>query len=104
MIHTDVQLFGYASKIGHIDIYPNDGMNQPDCGHIPILKDICNHSYSHELFLKKGISAYRATSWEEFTENIYDHKIQIGLDLKWNLLTKMQLENKKSYYLQSPEI
>ncbi|XP_031637679.1 phospholipase A1-like [Contarinia nasturtii] len=104
VIHTNVRRFGYARKIGHIDIYPNDGTDQPNCGSIPIKKDICNHSYAHQLFLKKAVSAYRSKSWKEFIQKKHDHEINIGLDLKWNILNAGHLQNNQSYYLESPKI
>ncbi|KAJ8966505.1 hypothetical protein NQ317_019650 [Molorchus minor] len=49
VIHTDVQLSGYAAPIGHVDYYPNDGAHQPGCPSREI-DDNCSHAQVYHLF------------------------------------------------------
>ncbi|KAJ8969604.1 hypothetical protein NQ317_011318 [Molorchus minor] len=51
VIHTDVQLSGYAAPIGHVDYYPNDGAHQPGCPSREI-DDNCSHARSTIYFIE----------------------------------------------------
>ncbi|CAG9864882.1 unnamed protein product [Phyllotreta striolata] len=51
VIHTDVQLFGYAAPIGHVDFYPNGGGHQPGCPTREI-DDNCSHARSTLYFIE----------------------------------------------------
>jgi hypothetical protein len=46
IIHTNTNLFGHKSNIGHLDFYINGGKKQWWCG---LLKTACSHTFSHEL-------------------------------------------------------
>lgn len=51
-IHTDAGLAGFADPIGHVDIYPNWGKNQPGCTS-PLTS--CNHLRSIYYFTESII-------------------------------------------------
>ncbi|XP_055305023.1 phospholipase A1 1-like [Sitodiplosis mosellana] len=98
VIHTDAKWFGYERKIGHIDIYPNNGENQPECS--MILIHTCWHNYSWKLYKLRDIKAGCAKNWDEFKKNNIDHTIPIGHDLSSDHL----LEGRDcTYYLHSPK-
>lgn len=100
-IHTDVDWFGYQLKIGHIDIYPNNGKNQPQCDGNIIQLHTCWHSYAWKLYKLRNITSGCAKSWDDFKNNKIDHMIEIGHDLNSDHV----LENRNcTYYVHSPSV
>ncbi|XP_055305017.1 phospholipase A1-like [Sitodiplosis mosellana] len=99
VIHTDVEWYGYERKIGHIDIYPNNGRNQPKCSGNIFKLHSCWHSYAWKLYKLRDVKAGCAKNWDEFKQNIIDHTIPIGQDLN----SDHSVEGRDcTYYLHSP--
>ena len=46
VIHTSDN-FGYNLDMGHVDYYPNGGLNQPGCGDLDVA---CSHERGRKLF------------------------------------------------------
>ncbi|ODN05759.1 Endothelial lipase [Orchesella cincta] len=73
VIHTCVGRSGISESIGHVDFYPNGGIDQPGCEwerlHSFFLKN-CSHERSYHFFLEsiKGekFVACSCPKWEEF--------------------------------------
>lgn len=101
VIHTDVGWFGFRPKIGHIDVYPNDGKNQPQCSGNLLDLHKCWHSYAWKLYNLRNVKAGCSKSWDEFVNNKIDHSIEIGRDLNANHLPD---SGKCTYYVNSPNV
>ena len=101
VIHTDVEWFGYRLKIGHIDVYPNNGSNQPQCDGHEIQLHTCWHTYAWKMYNLRNVTAGCAKSWDEFINNNIDHSIEIGRDLNSDHMP----ENRNcTYYVHSPNV
>ncbi|KAK3594254.1 hypothetical protein CHS0354_020436 [Potamilus streckersoni] len=69
VIHTDGTGFGMKSSIGHVDFYPNGGINQPGC--TASISDLLFKLIKGEIkAMKKGISCSHMRSVLMFTESI----------------------------------
>ena len=44
--HTDADVFGASSALGHLDVYVEGGLDQPGCGAV----GACDHGRAYELF------------------------------------------------------
>ncbi|XP_049880115.1 phospholipase A1-like [Pectinophora gossypiella] len=66
VIHSDGGVFGLIDPIGHVDYYPNDGSQQPDC-----LWQTCSHSrswlyYTESVLNNDAFPAVKCDNWEDF--------------------------------------
>ncbi|KAJ8968061.1 hypothetical protein NQ314_002500 [Rhamnusium bicolor] len=53
VIHTDIQLYGYTTPIGHVDFYPNEGKQQPGCPPRDENESISRKSTAQEAIFKQ---------------------------------------------------
>lgn len=69
VIHTNIGLYGFFDSIGHVDFYPNGGLDQPGCPPFKV-DDTCSHRKSSAYLIKSvyetNIMATESSSWEEF--------------------------------------
>ncbi|ESO98917.1 hypothetical protein LOTGIDRAFT_113919 [Lottia gigantea] len=68
---TGVAGYGWIKPLGHIDFYPNGGMDQPGCSDNPVGTVSCSHGRSHDYFLESIKSsckflAHKCKSWKDF--------------------------------------
>ncbi|XP_012662355.1 lipase member H [Otolemur garnettii] len=74
VIHSDIDALGYREPLGHIDFYPNGGLDQPGCpktifGGMQYFK--CDHQRSVYLYLSSltescTITAYPCDSYRDY--------------------------------------
>lgn len=74
VIHSDTDALGYKEPLGHIDFYPNGGLDQPGCpktifGGMKYFK--CDHQMSVFLYIASlqnncSISAYPCDSYRDY--------------------------------------
>ncbi|XP_060529039.1 lipase member H-like isoform X2 [Cylas formicarius] len=74
--HTDVSYYGYAAPIGHVDFYPNGGVQQPGCPDEE-QKENCNHHRSTWLFLESVRTTVEAREAEYLDEGNYNVTINV---------------------------
>ncbi|XP_034946054.1 pancreatic lipase-related protein 2-like isoform X2 [Chelonus insularis] len=72
VIHTDgaedfTEGFGLLKPIGHIDFFPNGGVQQPGCNDI---KNSIVYSHFHEDILDRSIACSHARAWDLFVESL----------------------------------
>ncbi|KAJ8935336.1 hypothetical protein NQ318_016629 [Aromia moschata] len=78
VIHTDIQLSGYTAPIGHVDFYPNGGLNQPGCPHRDE-DDNCSHARS-TLYFIESLSRKLKAKEAVFDQINFDVEIKIKDD------------------------
>lgn len=72
IIHTNGEILGFDTPIGHVDYFPNGGMSQPGCG--LDLAGTCSHSRSY-YYLAEAIArgevfkSLLCTTYDQFQEN-----------------------------------
>ncbi|KAI5635296.1 lipase domain-containing protein [Phthorimaea operculella] len=74
-MHTDGQVLGLLEPVGHVDYYPNQGIEQPGC-----LMTTCSHSRAWLLFTEsvineKAFPAVKCDSWRDFADGACDNEI-----------------------------
>ncbi|KAK0167248.1 hypothetical protein PV327_004673 [Microctonus hyperodae] len=66
VIHTNSKIPGMKSPIGHVDFYPNQGIDQPGCNFPDIL---CSHHrawfyYAESVLNERGFPASKCQAWK----------------------------------------
>ncbi|KAJ2938931.1 hypothetical protein O0L34_g17742 [Tuta absoluta] len=74
-MHTDGEVLGLLEPVGHVDYYPNQGVQQPGC-----LMTTCSHSRAWLLFTEsvineKAFPAVKCDSWKDFTTGSCENEI-----------------------------
>ncbi|CAH1996714.1 unnamed protein product [Acanthoscelides obtectus] len=76
VIHTDIQHYGYTPPLGHVDFYPNGGMDQPGCP--PRQIDVkCNHGRAVRYFIESMYIQAKAKEANFIEAN--DYYVQINV-------------------------
>ncbi|XP_025413213.1 pancreatic lipase-related protein 2-like isoform X2 [Sipha flava] len=71
IIHTNGDQNALFEALGHIDIYPNGGKSQPNCGKMDKRTGSCSHIksyhyFAHSIWAKEDYVAQNCSSWDDY--------------------------------------
>ncbi|XP_017852034.1 endothelial lipase [Drosophila busckii] len=104
VIHSDVFISGLLQPIGHVDFYPNQGVNQPNCGPIDELTTHnCYHQrsveyYAESISTKTGFWGFHCSNLYDFTTNVCQPNSNVA-ELGYNV----SIEARGSFFLKTAE-